>query len=198
MHPSEAESRVHTALLLVPMVFQPVKGACSYAGSQDWNTQSVAFTAHFPWWIPSHEFSSSESSTLGTGPYPITLLSFLPSYMWIVSYSLGCSEVFMQVPVSFQWECSTCRCSFYTFKLHILLLCHLDWLSALSTLFPEKCLKIAYILHISGLVYINHNHFVFFILSKNIIFNSKKMTISRQTWCLIVNFSSSVFSGFSL
>lgn len=40
--------------------------------------------------------------------------------------------------------------------------------------FPQKCLKIAYILHISGLVYINHNHFVFFILSKKIIFNSKK------------------------
>ena len=117
------EPRLPTALLLVPEALQSAKEAhLPYVGPQDWGAQSVAFTAHFPWWIPSHEFSSSESSTLGTGPYPITLLSFLPSYMWIVSYSLGCSEVFMQVPVSFQWECSTCRCSFYTFKLHILLL----------------------------------------------------------------------------
>lgn len=166
MHSSGAESRLPTALLLVPMALQPVKGACPCAGSQDSNTQSVAFTAHFPRWISSHEFSSSESSPLGRGPYPIALLSFLPSYMWIVSYSFGCSEVFLQFTVSFQWECPSCRCIFYTFKLHILLLCHLDWLSALSTLFPPKCLKIAYIIHISGLVYINHLSFCFFILSK--------------------------------
>lgn len=115
---------------------------------------------------------------------------FLPSYMWIVSYSLGCSKVFLQFPVSFQWECSTFRCILYIQAPYPLTLP--SWLIALSTLFPQKCLKIAYILHISGLVYINLNHFVFFILSKKIIFNSKKMTISRQTWCLIVHFSSSV------
>ena len=80
MHPSWAESKLPTMLLLVPAVLQPAKRAClPNTGSQDWGTKSVTWTTHSPGqgsscvisfclWVPlqGHKFWPNHISSLST------------------------------------------------------------------------------------------------------------------------------------
>ena len=136
---SGAESRLPIALLLVPSVLQPAKGAHHHhIGHQDWSTQSVVLTAQSPGWGACVFYRLS----LCIFPFPLsplpgtqgpTLLLFFPSYP-ITCTSLLQSVLYRSPSAIFQLvfneDCSTCKYIFDVFlgvgELHIVLLHHLD------------------------------------------------------------------------
>ena len=104
-----------TALLLVPPALQPAKGTC-LPGVEPLGcgSRSVASVAHSPgrfstceipllFWVPSQAHR----------PQPDHFSSFPTWFHVDVSYSLGCTRVFL--PVSVQWDGSTWRCIFDMF-----------------------------------------------------------------------------------
>ena len=103
---SRAESGLPTALLLLPVVLQPAKGAClPRRGSQDWGAQSVAWTAHSPGQISTHISSLFLwLPSRGHRSQP-EIFSSLPTWLRAdLSYSLGWKEFFCQFPGGFPWE----------------------------------------------------------------------------------------------
>lgn len=104
-HSSQAESRLPTALLLVPAVLQPAKGACLLMCRTSGLGRPVCgFFCSFPragvYPLPLLSPISSESPPKGTGPDPIAFLVFLPNYLYIFLIALVVESC--QFPVSFQ------------------------------------------------------------------------------------------------
>ena len=95
------ESRHLTALLLVPVALQPIKGTLlPHVGPQDWAAQSVALTTHSPGQVSTCVFSLFPLSPLsGICLDLIALLPFLPDYVCIFLTVLVVWESFCQFSV---------------------------------------------------------------------------------------------------
>ena len=105
---SQLESRLPTALLLVPLAHQPAKGAgLPCIGPQGWGpsvwleplTQGESLLMY--WIFP------PDTPHRVTGPNLITSLPFLPSSVWIFLTALVVLESLCQFPVSFSENYST-------------------------------------------------------------------------------------------
>lgn len=80
-----SKSRLPTALLLLPVILQAVKGLISPVGPHDWGAQSVTLTAYSPGQISVHVSSiCSESPPRDIDPDPVPFLPLLSSHMWII------------------------------------------------------------------------------------------------------------------
>lgn len=94
---SWAESRLPSALLLVPPAPQPAKRACvPFVRTQDWGSQYVVWTSHSPGQISTCVISSSEFvPSLGARFWP-DHFSSLPTCVDL-SYSPDCTGFFLLV-----------------------------------------------------------------------------------------------------
>ena len=121
------------AFLSVPEFVQPAKGTCLLCGgSQEWDTQSVAWLTHSPGWVTAPTISLF--LRVSSGAQALTRSLFLPSYP-ITCGSFLQPLLYRSPSASFQLifseNCPTCRCIFVVFvggsELHVLLLHHLDF-----------------------------------------------------------------------
>ena len=93
---SWAESRLPSALLLVPPAPQPAKRAVG--GTQDWGTQYVAWTSHPLGQISTCVISSSEFVPSPGARFRPDHFSSLPTWFCVdLSYSLDCTGFFLLV-----------------------------------------------------------------------------------------------------
>ena len=105
-HSLWAKSRLCTALLLVPLAFQPAKGlVCPVSDPRTgvpnmWLNQLTPQGRSPLMYSPfSFEFPPSR-----TGPDLITSFPFLPDSMWIFLTVLVVQKSFGKFPAKFQWE----------------------------------------------------------------------------------------------
>ena len=93
---SWAESRLPSALLLVPPAPQPAKRAVG--GTQDWGTQYVAWTSHPLGQISTCVISSSEFVPSPGARFRPDHFSSLPTWFCVdLSYRLDCTGFFLLV-----------------------------------------------------------------------------------------------------
>ena len=119
---------------LCPSSFPTTHWACiPHVGAQDWDAESVAWSAYFPGWMPTHVVCLPFLLSPLPGAQVPTWLLFFPSYTITYGFFLQ-SWLYSSLPASFQIFfskiCSTCRCIFDVFvrrgELHVFLLCRLD------------------------------------------------------------------------
>ena len=99
MSSTEAESRLPTALLLVPVIFQTATGACRpHVGPQDWGIRSEAVTAHSPGQVSICTVSFSLRVPSQRHRSQPDCFSSLPTWLHVyLSYSFGCTGIFLIV-----------------------------------------------------------------------------------------------------
>ena len=162
----QAESRFPTAFLLVPAVPQPAKRAgLPCVGCQEWDAQSVVWTAHSPGQV------SARGISLFLWGYSWwqapSLITFL--FLLITCGSFLQPWLYRSPSASFQREYFHVHMYFDVFmkgcEIQVLVLCHLDvFLSTYSVLFLSIC-SIFYFFVFLGLSMSFENYSFIFLFS---------------------------------
>lgn len=119
---------------LCPSCFPTSHWAClPHVGARDWAAESVAWSAYFPGWMPTHIVCLPFLLSPLPGAQVPTWSLLFPSYTITYGFFLQswlCSSFPDSFQIVFSETYSTCRCIFDVFvgrgELHVFLLWHLD------------------------------------------------------------------------